>query len=108
MNDGRQALSNQRNPEAWLNLVEQQGHGLIEREILTPEETADEMLLMGLRLREGLDLKRFSAITGSEIDPDRVRDLVGYGMVEHAPDNRLRATPSGALVLDAVIADLAA
>ena len=40
----------------WLAQVEIEGHGLIADDPLTPEEQSDEFLLMGLRLREGIDV----------------------------------------------------
>lgn len=108
MNDGRHATSTERHPETWLKRVHEKGHGLIEDDLLSAEDVADEMLLMGLRLREGLDLTRFELETSAPLDPLRIDALVGHGMVERMDDNRLRATPEGWLVLDAVIADLAA
>ena len=44
----------EKHPERWLAKVEASGHGLVTDEVLTLEEAADEMLLMGLRLREGV------------------------------------------------------
>ena len=107
MNDGRRALSNERHPETWLERVEKEGHALTENELLAPDEVADELLLMGLRLREGFDLGRFSDRTGREIQEEKISDLIEYGMIEWVSDQRIRATQEGALVLDAVIADLA-
>ncbi|MEM1318087.1 MAG: coproporphyrinogen III oxidase, partial [Pseudomonadota bacterium] len=112
MNDGRHALSTKRHPESWLDDVQDNGQALTEDETLTDEELADEMLIMGMRLREGVDLNRYTQTTGIAIDPIRLQDLKGHGMVESWTDDqgrpRLRATPAGWLVLDAVIADLAA
>jgi oxygen-independent coproporphyrinogen-3 oxidase len=88
--------------------VEALGHGLVTDEPLTRGEQADEFLLMGLRLTEGIDPQRYRALSGREIDPARVRDLTGFGFIETAPDGRLRVTQSGFPVLDAVVADLAA
>ncbi|MEL6785195.1 MAG: coproporphyrinogen III oxidase, partial [Pseudomonadota bacterium] len=67
----------------------------------------DEMLLMGLRLKEGLRMPRYEALTGHPINAERLSDLIEYGMIEHLNQNRIRATAEGCLVLDAVIADLA-
>ena len=60
----RQATSTERNPERWAALVEERGHGLAETTALSPAEEADEALLMGMRLAEGLDLDRLTALTG--------------------------------------------
>ena len=56
----RRALVTERNPEQWLGAVERNGNGLVERTALTEAEQADEMLLMGLRLAEGIDLGRLA------------------------------------------------
>ena len=95
-------------PETWLGRVESWGDGIETDEILTPEEAGDEMLLMGLRLTEGIDLRRYRAIAGRPLDPRRMADLIEHGMVEQLDENRVRATRSGSFVLDAVVADLAA
>jgi len=107
--DGRRyATETERRPESWLGLVAQQGHGLTVDEKLTPAETADEYLLMGLRLAEGIEPERFSAIAGRTLDPARVSFLRDGGAVETTADGRLRVTQSGFPLLDAVVADLAA
>ncbi|MCX8995753.1 radical SAM family heme chaperone HemW [Rhizobiaceae bacterium BDR2-2] len=101
------ATATERNPERWLDLVEQDGHGMVDRERLGLEEQADELLLMGLRLREGIDLARWSAFSGRDLNPDREALLLEHGFVERIGNSRLRCTPSGMLILDAVVADLA-
>ncbi|MFO1184694.1 MAG: radical SAM family heme chaperone HemW [Bauldia sp.] len=106
--DGRHATATGRNPETWLARVESWGDGLESDDLLSTEEQADEMLLMGLRLSEGIDLARYAAIAGRGFDEKRVADLVSEGMVERTGPNRLRATRAGSFVLDAVVADLAA
>jgi oxygen-independent coproporphyrinogen-3 oxidase len=104
----RRATATEKNPEQWLTLVESQGHGLVVDDALTRDEQADEFLLMGLRLREGIDPARFQALAGRPLDPARVADLLGVGYVEKTRDKHLRVTPAGFPVLDAVVADLAA
>jgi coproporphyrinogen III oxidase-like Fe-S oxidoreductase len=66
------------------------------------------MLLMGLRLTEGIDLTRYKAVAGRSLDPSRLDDLAENGMVERLDDRRVRVTRAGSFVLDAVVADLAA
>ncbi len=104
----RRALSTERLPETWLERVEAAGHGLVEDEPLDREQQGDEMLLMGLRLKEGVDLTRYRMMTGRPIDPARLTLLAADGFVEPAPGGRLRATPEAWPVLDSVVADLAA
>ncbi len=104
----RMATATERHPETWLEAVEQNGHGMVEFSGLNEEEQGDEFLLMGLRLTEGIDLKRYEAFAHRSVDPRRLKDLLDHGMVEDLGENRIRATREGFFVLDAVVADLAA
>jgi len=88
--------------------VEAQGHGLIVDEKLQPGEVADEFLLMGLRLAEGIEPARFTQLAGRTLDPKRISFLREDGTVETTANGRLRVTQSGFPLLDAVVADLAA
>ncbi len=106
-NEGRMALSTERSPEAWLDLVERDGNAIIERECLEAGMQADEFLLMGLRLVEGIDPARYAAFAGRPLSPRKLADLAELGLVEMA-NGRLRATPQGRPVLNALIAELAA
>lgn len=101
------ATATERKPEEWLKLVEEQGHGMIDQEVLGLDEQADELLLMGLRLKEGIDLVRWQSLSGREPDPDREQFLIEHGFIERLGNSRLRCTPAGMLILDAVVADLA-
>nr|WP_313529869.1 radical SAM family heme chaperone HemW [Shinella sp.] len=101
------ATATERKPEGWLSLVEAEGHGMVDQELLEREAQADELLLMGLRLKEGIDLVRWQALSGREPDPDREQFLIEHGFIERLGNSRLRCTPAGMLILDAVVADLA-
>ena len=104
----RHATATEKRPEAWLARVEQSGDGLVSDEILTLAERADEFLLMGLRLAEGIDPKRYEQIAGRSLQTKRIAFLHQHGFVETTRGGRLRATPTGMPVLDSVVADLAA
>ncbi|MGB7576801.1 MAG: radical SAM family heme chaperone HemW [Pseudolabrys sp.] len=107
--DGRRtATATEKRPEAWLMRVEEGGTGLTVDERLTSGEAADEYLLMGLRLAEGIDPARYSALSGRALNPKRISILREEGAVETTADGRLRVTKSGFPLLDAVVADLAA
>ncbi|WP_428032195.1 radical SAM family heme chaperone HemW [Ancylobacter sp.] len=106
--EGRVATSTERGPEDWVGRVEAAGHGVTVDEALSRTEQADEYLLMGLRLLEGIDTGRFARLAGRPFDPARVAALLQDGMIEQLPDERLRATALGLPVLDAIVADLAA
>jgi oxygen-independent coproporphyrinogen-3 oxidase len=108
IDDTRHATATEKRPEAWLMRVEGAGHGVTVDDALTRAEQADEFLLMGLRLTEGIDPKRYAALAGRPLDLERIAALIGHGFVETTGDGRLRVTRSGFPVLDAVVADLAA
>jgi oxygen-independent coproporphyrinogen-3 oxidase len=76
--------------------------------VLSRTEIADEMLVMGLRIGEGLNLARLAALAGVTPAAESLRDLASLGLVtESAGGRRLVATPRGRMVLDAVIRELA-
>ena len=88
--------------------VEANGHGTVVDDDLNSEERADEFLLMGLRLAEGIDPRRYTALSGRPLDPRRIALLREEGAIAVDDDGRLRVTQAGFPVLDAVVADLAA
>jgi oxygen-independent coproporphyrinogen-3 oxidase len=96
-----------REPEAWLDAVERDGHGTCETLVLSADDRAAEMLMMGLRLREGVDAERFAAETGRELSDFADRELVESGDLEW-DGLRLRASESGRLRLNAVLGRLLA
>ncbi len=103
----RRATMTERHPEKWLALVEANGHGRVVDDPLRQDEQADELLLMGLRLSEGIELARYAALAGRNLNSARIATLAAEGLVE-ARDGRLRVTAGGFAVLDAIVADLAA
>jgi oxygen-independent coproporphyrinogen-3 oxidase len=110
-NGKRTATVNERNPEAWAARVEGTGSGVAEITELSRAEQADEMLLMGLRLEEGIDLDRLAAMGGARLRRETLDELAGLGLLHVSPplaghDQRIRATKAGRLVLNAVVARL--
>jgi putative oxygen-independent coproporphyrinogen III oxidase len=104
----RHAIATEKRPEAWLMRVEALQHGVVTDEVLTGGEVADEFLLMGLRLAEGIDPERYARLAGRPLDPHRIAILRDEGAVETTATGMLRVTQAGFPVLDAVVADLAA
>ncbi len=142
----RLATVAERNPEQWCLRVEETGHGFTEMTPLSRAEQADELLLMGLRLREGVDLDRLARLGGVRPSAEAIDELRTLGLVEtdwaeapstaavELPGNwranelepiaacagpglvpergaatapaRIRATPGGRFVLNAVVAKL--
>ena len=103
----RTSLACERLPEAWLSLTEADGHGIIETQTLSRAEQADEILLMGLRLAEGLPLERLRALTGRQPGAAILQELVAAGsLAPIGADRRLRATPDGRILLDTIVLKL--
>jgi oxygen-independent coproporphyrinogen-3 oxidase len=102
----RDGMATQRHkkPENWLSAVTRNGHGLQLEEPLAAHDRASEALVMGLRLREGVDLSRVAALAGgtAPIDWPAVARLEAQGLIAHEAD-RLRVTEAGALLLDAIL-----
>jgi putative oxygen-independent coproporphyrinogen III oxidase len=100
-----------RKPENWLSAVERNQHGLEREERLTPADRAREALLMGLRLREGVDIRQIAARTGiSEralIEPKALTRMVDLGLLTHN-QSRISITSAGMLLLDAILAEVVA
>ena len=98
-------------PERWLQKTEDGGHGTAKRRPLGPENRAEEILMMGLRLKEGISRVRFAAITGHgldrAIDRDGLGRMVDGGFVE-ADEAGLRVTSAGRLCLNEVLRQLLA
>ncbi|TWG91342.1 oxygen-independent coproporphyrinogen-3 oxidase [Mesorhizobium sp. J18] len=108
LEDGPRVVTfTEKTPETWVGLVEENGHGIVGGETLTRSEEADELLLMGLRLAEGIDLARYEALAGRPLASERIAVLQEEHLVAPIGNSRLRATPAGMIVLDAVVADLA-
>jgi oxygen-independent coproporphyrinogen-3 oxidase len=104
------ATRRHRAPEPWAERVERQGHGTTHEALVPPNDRAREMLLMGLRLAEGIEEARFAARTGialdDALDPSVLHQAIEEGYLTRA-GGRLIATPAGRLRLDPLIAALA-
>jgi oxygen-independent coproporphyrinogen-3 oxidase len=92
------------NPQRWL-LGSKEGATERPREALSGTAQAQEMLMMGLRLKEGVDLERFAKLNGDPLSETRVSELVDLGMV-HQRDGRLVVLNQGVIVLNAILAQL--
>jgi oxygen-independent coproporphyrinogen-3 oxidase len=103
------ATRRHRAPEPWAELVERQGHGTVEQTAVAPAERAREMLLMGLRLSEGIGAARFAARTGvaldQALDAETLQRALAEGYLENG-DGSLRATAEGRKRLDALLGAL--
>ena len=98
-----------RKPENFLAAVERNGHGLSEEELLTGEEAAHEALVMGLRLAEGINSQALADRLGIDriIDDSAVDRLARHGLIER-DGQRIKTTSAGRLLLDSILAEIAA
>jgi putative oxygen-independent coproporphyrinogen III oxidase len=98
-----------RKPENFLSAVARNGNGMVEEAPLSGIESADEALVMGIRLREGVDTAAIAERFGlaSIIDQDRTERLVGSGHIERS-GTHIRLTARGRLVLDHILGQIAA
>ena len=98
------ATARHRKPENWLAAVARNAHGIQSEDALPPAARASEALLMGLRLREGVDLARIARLTGlppaALVDDRAIAALPGLLARD---GDRLRVTDAGMLLLDAIL-----
>ncbi|MDV7270574.1 radical SAM family heme chaperone HemW [Thioclava sp. A2] len=105
LGSARYATDTPKSPEAWLQQVETAGSGELDRDALPQHEQAIELLLFGLRLREGLDTDRFTRLSGAPLDPSKIEMLQEFGMIT-LKQGLISATQNGRAVLNAVIREL--
>ena len=100
------ATRRHRAPEPWAERVEAHGHGTTHEDPVPPTDRAREMLLMGLRLTEGIDADRFADRTGialdDALDAEILLRAIEEGYVTRT-DRRLAATAEGRMRLDALL-----
>lgn len=92
------------NPKRWLDAVSI-NRAEQSREALNREDEATEFLLMGMRLREGIDLNRYAALTERPLNPRTITHLTEIGMISTSA-NRLIVTDQGFKVLNSVISEM--
>jgi oxygen-independent coproporphyrinogen-3 oxidase len=107
----KHATRQHRAPEAWLDLVGRQGHGWRQVEVIAAGQRLAEMVMMGLRLTDGIARDAFQAELGGGpedlLPPDRLGRLVEEGYLE-LDATGLRATAAGRQRLDALLGYLLA
>nr|WP_119062275.1 radical SAM family heme chaperone HemW [Dichotomicrobium thermohalophilum] len=102
----RLATETVRDPAAWLEQVEGDGHGIETQTTLASLEQAEEMLLMGLRLADGVSRARLRGLSGHDIAPTTLEDLRALGLIA-VVDERVRVTDDGRLLLNQIALKLA-
>jgi oxygen-independent coproporphyrinogen-3 oxidase len=105
---GGLATVRRRKPENWMTAIERNGHGTETEEPLAPHTRATEALLMGLRLREGVDLARIARLGETSIDGLinwSAADRLEQGLLVRSGD-RLTITDAGMLLLDSILPEI--
>jgi len=107
--DGWHAKHRIHNPERWMVSVDNLGHGIAKDQIIQPRGRAKEILMMSLRLQNGLSEQTLITQTGLNftdmIDTGALNELIAHGFLTLA-DNTVSATPDGRLCLNAVLTKL--
>lgn len=106
---GGAATVRHKKPENWLSAVAANGHGIAESRVLGTREQAAEAMLMGLRLREGIDLAamatRFGLAPAALLDPAKAELYRQQGLVWQ-DGTRVGVTEAGMPLLDALLGEL--
>ena len=92
------------NPKRWLDAATS-GATEKPRELLTTEDQGSEFLMMGLRLKEGVDLRRYEALSGAPLSTKKITQMQDIGMISRDKD-QLYVTDQGFMVLNAILAEL--
>ena len=105
----RHAQQRLRLPERWLDAVRQKGHGMEAEIAIDADQRANELLMMGLRLRQGIEVAAFSAETGTQLEDwlnqERLKEMISDGFVS-LDRERLFLRERGRPLLNSVIARL--
>ena len=100
--DGRTTTHRRhRAPEIWRGMVSEKGEGTADAGVLSEEDRVTELVMMGLRLTEGLSLAKFPQLEES-LDAEGLAEMIEDGFLERR-DSFLRATPKGRLLLNSLI-----
>ncbi len=98
------AAETHNNPQTWLARVRAgTGEAMLQR--LTRQEQADELLVMNMRLRQGMDLKRYESLRGRRMSEDRLANLLADGLIEEVK-GRIRITRSHVAVTNMILQEL--
>jgi oxygen-independent coproporphyrinogen-3 oxidase len=112
---GKSLAHNQlKKPESWLSVTKSQGHGMEDSFIVSGQDRAEELVMMGLRLSSGIDAKTFKNHAGqqlsSTIDMVEAQAMQDAGLLEVIGDLKtngvLRLSPLGRPLLNSVLRNL--
>ena len=105
----RRRWANERDAAKYVEMIEQGDSAIVDRTILSDEETRSESIFLGLRLMKGIDLQTYESRFGKNLreeyngELDRLRTA---GLIE-IEGELLKLTTRGALLSNEVFAALA-
>lgn len=106
------ATMQNKKPETWLKNAKANGYATKDHIRLNSTEMAEEMIMMGLRLTEGIDLKSFEKRIGQPLgnftESDQVDLMIAQGFLEQAYPNRLQLTEKGRPLLNQILGQILA
>jgi len=106
---GRIATECLRSPEKWLASVEEKNHGISVMQPVDPQALREELLMMGLRIREGISFTDYARKSGAELEsvvnPDKLSLFIKQGFLERT-DTSLRPSSKGMAVLNRITSEL--
>ena len=108
----RIGLATRRSPQSWLEMTARCGHAIETESVETPADWASEMLMMGLRLKAGVDLDLIERKCGPRqlwLDLDRLAIHLDAGLLQLTQDQNgehLTTTADGRLLLNSLLADI--
>jgi oxygen-independent coproporphyrinogen-3 oxidase len=97
-----------RKPENFLSALRRTGDGIAEEDVLSSTEAADEALVMGLRLTEGVDVGAIAERFGVPVVEWRRVDRLVQSRHMARDEARIRLTAKGRLLLDTILGEIAA
>lgn len=106
VNGNRYASKSETRPEGYIAGVQMLKEGWADADTLEPLEIARELFSMGLRVGEGIDLRRVEVVSGRTISRDKISVFVEQGWVK-MQGSEMSLTESGRLLADAITAELA-
>ncbi len=86
-------------PHDYITRVETSGLGFAEKVNLSSEDRAEEYVMMGLRISDGLSLTQYKSLSGTPLNPTAMHNLIADGFLDQRED-RLFATAKGRRVLN--------
>ena len=91
------------NSHKWIESIQQGGNGLIAENQLLPQEIAEEIIMMGLRIRYGIDIqKRFNLNIMEFLNSEELNEMINKRLLV-CNDGRLYVSKEGLPLLDSIV-----